>query len=165
VELKDVLKVPFEAAKIVVRVSKAIFVPKATEIWWDKGIKREFRHRGKHVIKADICIGCGMCSRSCPVNCIEMIPTGVKKPRAVPRVRANKCIFCGFCEDACPAKPEKAIKLTDHYSLIVEPGIWENLSRFTFEPENLQETIERAKRAEKLGEEKAGREEGKISHE
>jgi NADH-quinone oxidoreductase subunit I len=153
-ELKDVLKIPLEATKRVIRVSKAIFAPKATEIWWDKGIRRELHYRGRHVIKADICIGCGMCARSCPVNCIEMIPTGVKKPRAVPRVRANECMFCGFCEDACPVKPEKAIRLTDHYSLIVEPGTWENLSKFVFEPENLREAIEKAKKMEELMEKK-----------
>lgn len=83
-----------------------------------------------------------------------MVPTGVKKPRAVPKVRANECIFCGLCEDACPVKPEKAIKLTDTYTMYVEPGTWDNLAKFVFEPENLQEAIEKAKKMEEMIERK-----------
>jgi NADH-quinone oxidoreductase subunit I len=144
-EVRNAFKVPIEITKKVIRITKAIFEPKATEVWWDKGLEREYNYRGKHIIRADLCIGCSLCARACPVNCIEMIPTGVKKPRAVPRVRANECMFCGFCEDACPVKPEKAIRLTKDYRMFVEPATWENLSRFVFEPENLEETIEKAK--------------------
>jgi NADH-quinone oxidoreductase subunit I len=153
-ELKEILEIPIEATKKVLRVSKALFSPKATEVWWDKGIKRELHYRGRHKINANLCIGCSLCARSCPVNCIEMVPTGVKKPRAVPKVRANECIFCGLCEDACPTKPEKAIKLTNHYSMMVEPGTWDNLSKYIFEPENLKEAIEKAKKMEELIEKK-----------
>ncbi len=152
--MKDLLKIPVDATKKVTRVARALLEPKATEIWWDKGIKRELRYRGKHVINAEACIGCGMCSRACPVSCIEMVPTGVKKPRAIPKVRANECIFCGLCEDACPVKPEKAIKLSDYYEMIIEPGTWDNLSAFRFEPENLKEAIEKAKKMEELIEKK-----------
>ncbi|NPB04085.1 MAG: 4Fe-4S dicluster domain-containing protein [Thermotogae bacterium] len=153
-EIKETLLLPVEATKKVIRVTKALFAPKATEIWWDRGIRRELRYRGKHVIKADICIGCGMCARACPVNCIEMVPTGLKKPRAVPRVRANECMFCGFCEDACPTKPEKAIKLTNEYRMFVEPGTWDKLTEFIFEPENLEEALKKAKKMEELLEKK-----------
>ncbi len=153
-EAKEALKIPFEATKKVLRVTKALFAPKATEIWWDKGVRRELHYRGKHIIKAELCIGCGMCSRACPVNCIEMVPTGVKKPRAVPKVRANECMFCGLCEDACPTKPEKAIKLTDHYSMILEDVTWDKLTDYVFEPENLEEAIEKAKKMEELIEKK-----------
>lgn len=153
-EFKEAFKLPIEATKKVLRVTKAIAEPKATEVWWDKGIKREYKYRGKHVINAESCIGCGMCARICPVNCIEMVPTGVKKPRAVPKVRASECIFCGLCEDSCPTKPEKSIKLTSHSEMIVEPGTWDNLTAFKFEPENLKEAIEKAKKLEELIEKK-----------
>ncbi|WP_456455213.1 4Fe-4S binding protein [Thermovibrio sp.] len=153
-EIKETLMIPLEATKKVIRVTKALFAPKATEVWWDKGVKRELHYRGKHVIKAELCIGCSMCARACPVNCIEMVPTGVKKPRAVPKVRGNECIFCGLCEDACPTKPEKAIKLTDNYSMIVEPGTWDSLYQFIFEPEDLEEAIEKAKKMEEMIEKK-----------
>jgi len=153
-EAKEALKIPIEATKKVVRVTKALFAPKATEIWWDKGIKRELHYRGKHIINAELCIGCSMCARACPVNCIDMVPTGVKKPRAVPKVRANECIFCGLCEDACPTKPEKAIKLTDYYSMILEDVTWDKLTNYVFEPENLEEALEKAKKMEELLEKK-----------
>ncbi len=153
-EVKETLKLPVEVTKKLLRVTKALFTPKATEVWWDKGIKRELHYRGKHVIKAELCIGCGMCARTCPVRCIEMLPTGVKKPRAVPKVRANECIFCGLCEDACPTKPEKAIELTDHYSMILEDVNWDKLTGYVFEPENLDEAIEKAKKMEELIEKK-----------
>ncbi len=153
-EIKDTLSFPLETTKKVIRAAKALLAPKATEIWWDKGVKRELHYRGKHVIKAELCIGCGMCARACPVKCIDMVPTGVKKPRAVPKVRANECIFCGLCEDACPTKPQKAIQLTDEYRMIVEPGTWDNLNQFIFEPENLDEAIEKAKKMEELIEKK-----------
>jgi len=153
-EIKEVIKIPIEATKKVIRVTKAIIEPKATEVWLDRGIRREYKYRGKHIINAEACIGCGMCARSCPVNCIEMIPTGVKKPRAVPKIRANECIFCGFCEDACPTKPEKAIKLTDHYEMIIEPATWDSLNAYSFKPENLEKAIEKAKKLEELIEKK-----------
>jgi len=151
---KDLTFLPFKAFGKVVRVTKALFDKKATEIWWDKGIRREIHYRGKHVINAELCIGCSLCARSCPVNCIDMVPTGVKKPRAVPKVRASECIFCGLCEDACPVKPKKAICLTDNYAMMVEPGTWDELTKYVFEPENLEEAIEKAKKMEELIEKK-----------
>lgn len=153
-EMKELSAMPIKALQKVLRVSKALFEKKATEIWWDKGVRRELRYRGKHVINAELCIGCSLCARSCPVNCIEMVPTGVKKPRAVPKVRASECIFCGLCEDACPTKPQKAIKLTNNYSMLIEPGTWEKLTSYVFEPENLEEAIEKARKMEELIEKK-----------
>ncbi|WP_163327709.1 4Fe-4S dicluster domain-containing protein [Desulfurobacterium thermolithotrophum] len=153
-EFKDVIKIPAEVVKKLIRITKAVFRPKATEVWLDKDIKRDYHYRGKHIIKAEICIGCGLCARTCPVKCIEMIPTGVKKPRAIPRVKANECMFCGFCEDVCPAKPEKAIKLTDIYTMYVEPGTWDNLSKYVFEAEDFEKAIEKAKKLEEMLEKK-----------
>ena len=44
------------------------------------------------------CIGCGRCSRNCPVSCI----TGEK--RKVHTIDTKRCIKCGACETACPVK-------------------------------------------------------------
>ena len=59
-ELESAFKIPIEATKKVIRVTKALFEPKATEIWLDKGIRRDYHYRGKHVIKAELCIGCSL---------------------------------------------------------------------------------------------------------
>ena len=43
----------------------------------------------------DKCIGCGMCARQCPANCI----TGEKKMRHV--IDQAKCLKCGACMTTC----------------------------------------------------------------
>jgi NADH-quinone oxidoreductase subunit I len=70
------------------------------------------RFRGQHEIDREICTGCSSCGKICPVEAIEMVKTGEKKPAKIPEVSLSVCIFCGLCEDVCPTKPKKAIKLS-----------------------------------------------------
>lgn len=44
------------------------------------------------------CIGCGLCARKCPVNCIS------GKPREKFEINQEDCIKCGACFAACPVK-------------------------------------------------------------
>ena len=143
--LARAVKISLGVTQKVLRISKTIFKPKATEVWLDRGIKREINYRGKHSIDATKCLGCGMCARTCPVSCIEMVPTGLKKPRAIPQIRLNECIFCGLCRDVCPAK---AITMTHDYRVYAEPGTWENIKTMRVKAKNLDEAIEKAKRTE-----------------
>jgi len=46
-------------------------------------------------IEADKCVGCTLCAKKCPVNCISGI---VKKPHSID---SQKCIKCGVCYDVC----------------------------------------------------------------
>jgi len=49
-------------------------------------------------IVEDLCKGCGMCKRNCPVNAIEGEP-GQKH-----KIDPEKCIKCGTCINKCPFK-------------------------------------------------------------
>ena len=47
------------------------------------------------------CIGCGMCTRVCPENCVLMQKKGDKKQ---PKINYDYCKGCGLCATECPVK-------------------------------------------------------------
>jgi NADH-quinone oxidoreductase subunit F/NADP-reducing hydrogenase subunit HndC len=51
-------------------------------------------------INIEKCVGCGMCAKKCPANCISPVPgTGKKKDPF--RIDKEKCIKCGECFNTC----------------------------------------------------------------
>ena len=57
--------------------------------------------RGKHIFDIEKCISCGLCSKDCPANAIEMVDVEGKKR---PLFYLDRCVFCFQCADTCPKK-------------------------------------------------------------
>lgn len=80
------------------------------------------RHRGHHFMKTNDqgevnCVGCELCAKICPCDCIIVVPYEDEKGNRRPKVfdiDLARCLFCGLCEDACPAD---AIKLGQEYEV------------------------------------------------
>jgi len=62
------------------------------------------------------CIGCLMCAKACPVQCIDIDREKVEKKFVVKSytIDFSRCTFCGGCVQICPVKG-KAIVHTRHY--------------------------------------------------
>ena len=59
---------------------------------------KECKAMSKIEINPDLCKGCGLCQRNCPVNAIE----GEGRDKRV--INQDKCIKCGTCIATCPFK-------------------------------------------------------------
>jgi 2-oxoglutarate ferredoxin oxidoreductase subunit delta len=59
--------------------------------------------RGKIVIDRELCKGCYLCIRACPVKVLEADtePNSTGTYPSKP-VRQEKCIACGSCFEVCP---------------------------------------------------------------
>ncbi len=56
----------------------------------------------------EICDGCQICSRVCPVQCISMEvfkdPADNKRKTSSYTVDFGRCMYCGLCVESCPKK-------------------------------------------------------------
>jgi len=72
----------------------------------DFDIVRSAEEKRELSFSDDICIGCGICEKMCPVEAIELgdigaiIRTGADKSKI--EVDENKCVLCGMCSAGCP---------------------------------------------------------------
>ncbi len=57
--------------------------------------------RGKLVWKPEGCTGCGLCTKDCPSNAIELITIDKKAKRFVLRYHVDRCTFCAQCAQNC----------------------------------------------------------------
>ena len=49
-------------------------------------------------VKKDVCIGCGACEATCPVQCNSMGDDGLAE------INKDICIDCGACQGVCPVE-------------------------------------------------------------
>jgi NAD-dependent dihydropyrimidine dehydrogenase PreA subunit len=53
-------------------------------------------HLLSYIVIPEKCIGCSICARNCPVDCIA------GKPKEKYVIDQERCIKCGVCEQKCP---------------------------------------------------------------
>lgn len=78
------------------------------------------RARGQHIFHLDLCIGCTLCERVCPVDAIHMEIHKNPQSREIDvdrfAVDMGLCYFCGLCEDVCPTEV-KALHLGPNFEM------------------------------------------------
>jgi len=74
-------------------------------------------YRGELQIDVEKCIFCGMCSRKCPSQCIE-----VDKIKGTWQCDPHACVYCSVCVDVCPTK---CLSMKDvHRAPVTEKVTW-----------------------------------------
>ena len=71
--------------------------------------KKQRTRIGMASVKADSCVGCGICAEKCPANAVEIV-SGADGRKAV--VSLDRCIGCGVCQNVCPLPDGPAITVS-----------------------------------------------------
>jgi len=98
--------------KMAREVLKSLFLKPATVLYPYVKVQMPDRFRGKIKFTSSRCIGCKLCMRDCPTNCITITKVGDKQFQA--EFDLDKCIYCAQCVDTCP---KKALEATADYEL------------------------------------------------
>lgn len=104
-------------------VFSQIFKKPATQRYPEEMPKIPEGFRGKIIFNVNLCVGCGLCSRDCPANAIEMIRVNEGRK---PLFHLDSCIFCHQCVESCPRGAIKSSKIfelasTNKSDLIIKP--------------------------------------------
>jgi formate hydrogenlyase subunit 6/NADH:ubiquinone oxidoreductase subunit I len=58
--------------------------------------------RGKVTWDPAQCTGCGLCTKDCPAEALELFILDRKAKRFVMHYRVDRCLFCSQCVSSCP---------------------------------------------------------------
>ncbi|NMB75522.1 MAG: NADH-quinone oxidoreductase subunit I [Myxococcales bacterium] len=70
-------------------------------------VQRLLPERSRGLLEVDVerCTACGLCAKTCPIDCI-VVETGKDAAGARLHTRMDvdlgRCMFCGLCVEACP---------------------------------------------------------------
>ncbi|MFQ6127982.1 MAG: 4Fe-4S binding protein [Thermoplasmata archaeon] len=103
---------------VIKQTFKSLLKPETILYPYEKEEEREVlreNFRGNHSIDWGRCIGCSLCSRVCPNECISMEKIEVEKTKSMrsiqdekkghitrPGVDIGRCLYCGNCGEYCP---------------------------------------------------------------
>lgn len=82
-------------------VTRALIKKPATEKYPATRPDTPERYRGLLKWDASGCTGCGLCSKDCPADALEVIVLDRKAKRFVVRYHPDQCVYCGACVYAC----------------------------------------------------------------
>lgn len=100
--LKKIIKPFMVVAPYVLRNSQTVSYPTERLMFAE-------RFRGRHKFHIERCTKCGLCSRICPCNSIELVEVKEREGR-YPQIDYQTCSLCGYCVEFCPVK---ALEFTD----------------------------------------------------
>lgn len=147
------------------------FKPAVTELYPEEKVELPEGARAKLFVNIDDCIGCNLCSRACPVNCIDIetvlatsdvdlgkTSTGNPKRFWLTQfdIDMAKCMYCDLCTFPCPT--DCIYMVPDYeYSEFDRSNLVYSFSNLTDE-----KVIEVKEKAEKEAEEKKKERERKM---
>jgi len=98
--------------KMLREVLHSLFLKPATVLYPYVKVQMPDQFRGKIKFISSRCIGCKLCMRDCPTNCITITKVGDKQFQA--EFDLDRCVYCAQCVNTCP---KKALEATPEYEL------------------------------------------------